>query len=167
MRPALILLLSAAVASAAGGAPRERCATAERHDLDFVIGNWLVRDSSGQAAGTATFARAHAGCVLVETWFGVGSIGESLGIIGFDPESGRWQRTFLGPGGVVLSFAGRKEGPTMVMTGLEYRPEGVRLHRLTWRPRHDGTVEQRWQVSTDDGRSWQVSFRGVFHRIAE
>ena len=172
MRPAvivLVLLLSvaAALASAAGGAPGESCATAERQDLDFVLGNWLVRDASGDAVGTATIASAYAGCVLLETRLGAGRITQSLGVIGFEPESGRWHRDFLGPSGVVLSFRGRKEGPAMVMTGKEYRPEGVQLHRIEWKPAGEGKIEERWQTSTDDGRSWQAGFQGVFHRIAE
>ena len=167
MRPALMVLLSAAMVSAAGSPPGESCATAQRHDFDFVVGNWLVRDSSGRAIGTATVARAYAECVLIETWLGVGSAGESLGIIGFQSESGRWHRDFLDPTGVVLSLAGRMEGSAMVMTGTEYRPEGARIHRVTWKQTSDGTIEERWQASTDGGRSWQVRFYGMLHRIAE
>ena len=167
MRRALIVLLSAAMLAAAGSPREQPCATAERHEFDFVLGNWLVRDGSGRAVGTATIARAYGGCVLIETWLGAGSVTESLGIIGFQPESGRWHRDFLDPGGVVLSLAGQMEGPAMVMTGKEYRPEGVRMHRLSWQPGKDGTVEELWQTSSDDGRSWQLRFRGVFHRIAE
>jgi len=163
----LIGLLSAVTVAAAESRPGERCPAAERHELDFVIGNWLVRDSVGAAVATATVARAYAGCVLIETWLGAGTTGESLGIIGFRRESGQWHREFLDPAGVVLSFAGRMKGAAMVMEGKEYLPEGIRLHRLTWTPRQDGTVEERWVVSGDSGRSWQIRFYGVFHRIAE
>jgi hypothetical protein len=167
MRLASIVLLSAAALSAAGSPPGGSCATAERHEFDFVIGNWLVRDASGQAIGTATIARAYAGCVLIETWLGAGSASESLGLIGYQPESDKWHRDFLDAAGVVLSVAGRMEGPAMVMTGKEYSPEGVRTHRVTWRPRSDGTFEEWWETSTDGERTWQVRLYGVFHRIAE
>ncbi|HLS48030.1 MAG TPA: hypothetical protein VK012_05885 [Gemmatimonadales bacterium] len=172
MRPALAILLSTAALAAAGSAPGEPCATAGRHDFDFVIGNWLVRDASGRAVATATIARAYAGCVLVETWLGAGSGRQSLGVIGFEPEDGEgedgiWRREFLGSDGVVLSLAGRVHGAAMVMTGKEYRPEGVRGNRVTWRPRSDGTVEMRWETSAADGASWQDRSREVFHRIAE
>ena len=167
MRPAVIGLLSAAMLFAAEGPPGEPCATAQRHEFDFVIGNWLVRDSAGQARGTATIARAYAGCVLLETWIGAGSEGEGLGIIGFEPASGSWHRDYLDDAGVVLSLEGRMEGPAMTMRGKEYRPEGVRVHRATWRPRSDGSIEERWEISADGERSWQVRFEGVFQRIAE
>jgi hypothetical protein len=167
MRPVLLALLSAAMLSAAERQPGEPCAAARRHELDFVIGNWLVRDSTGQATGTATIARAYGGCVLIETRLGVGSTGETLGIIGYLPEQGRWHRDFLAPGGGVLSLEGERDGAAMVMTGTDYLPDGARMHRVAWTPAADGGVEERWLTSTDAGRSWQVRSHGVFHRIAE
>ena len=167
MRPLLAALFSAAMVSAAESQPVESCATARNHELDFVIGNWLVRDSSGQATGTATIARAYGGCVLVETRIGVGSAGESLGIIGYLPEPGRWRRDFLAPGAGVLSLEGERDGDAVVMTGRDYPADGPRMHRLAWTPTGDGGVEERWQVSIDAGRSWQARSYGVLQRIAE
>lgn len=167
MRPVLVALLSAAMVSAAESHPGESCATVHHHEFDFVIGNWLVRDSSGQAIGTATVAKAYGGCVLIETWLGVGSAGESLGIIGYQPERRRWHRDFLAPGGGVLSLEGERDGAAMVMTGKDYQADGARMHRVAWTPTRDGAVEERWQTSADAGRSWQVRFYGVLHRISE
>ena len=167
MRPVLITLLSAAMLSAAGSPPAEPCATAERHELDFMIGNWLVRDPAGKAIGTATVARAYAGCVLIETWRDAGSGRASLGIIGFELESGTWRRDFLDSAGVVLSLAGRVEGTALAMSGNEYRAEGVRSHRVRWTSRAGGGIDQRWQISADGGRSWQLRQQGAFERISE
>ena len=160
-------MLSAAMLSAAEGRPDESCATVQHRQFDFVIGNWLVRDSSGQAIGTATVSKGYGGCVLIETWQGVGSAGESLGVIGYQPERRRWHRDFLDSGGVVLTLEGERDGAAMVMTGKDYQADGARMHRVAWSPRSDGAVEERWQTSTDAGRSWQVHFYGMFHRIAE
>jgi hypothetical protein len=162
-----VALLTAAMVSAAESHPDDSCASAQHHELDFVLGNWLVRDSSGQAIGTATISKGYGGCVLIETWRGVGKVGESLGVIGYQPENRRWHRDFLDPGGVVLTLEGERDGATMVMTGKDYSADGVRMHRVAWSPRSDGAVEERWQTSADAGRSWQVHFFGVFHRISE
>src|SRR6185436_7424060 len=108
----------------------------------------------------------YGGCVLIETWHGVGSAGESLGVIGYRPESRRWHRDFLDHGGVVLALEGARDGAAMVMTGKDYPANGVRMHRVAWTPGNDGAIEQRWQTSADDGRSWQVHFYGMYQRIA-
>ena len=67
----------------------------------------------------------------------------------------------------MLAFDGHLDGATMVMTGKDYQSDVVRINRVTWTPRSDGSVEERWQTSTDAGRSWQAHFYGVLQRIAE
>jgi hypothetical protein len=104
---------------------------------------------------------------LIETWLGVGGAGASLGIIGYQPERRRWHRDFLAPGGGVLSLEGERDGAAMVMTGKGYSADGVRVHRVAWTPTPAGAVEERWQTSADAGRSWEVRFYGVLHRISE
>ncbi len=164
----LLTLLSAVVLSAAAESrPGPSCATAERHEFDFVLGNWLVRDAAGQLVGTTTVSKAYDGCVMLETWLGAGSAGVSLGVVGYVEGRGRWRRDFLERGGEVLTLEGGWDGAAMVMTGKSYGPDGVQEHRLSWTPARDGTVEQRWQTSADAGRSWQIRFKGVFHRISE
>jgi len=167
-RTRLAVLLSAVVwLAAAARLPAGTCATAPYRQFDFVIGNWLVRDSTARVTATVTVVKKFDGCVLLESWRGAGRTGEALGVIGYTAERGRWQREFLEAGGVVLTLDGVREGTAMVMAGRDYPPEGPRLHRVVWSPRSDGTVEERWQTSTDDGRSWTVHHYGVFSRIAE
>ena len=157
---------SVALLCAAGPLRPER-ASAPPHQFDFVIGNWLVRDSSGHAIGTTTFAKAYGGCVLIETWRGVANSGEGLGVMGYEPVRGTWHRDFLDDHGFVVALEGRMEGVAMVLTGKDYTPDGARLHRLTWAPGTNGSVIERWETSTDGGRSWQVRFYGALERIAE
>jgi len=145
----------------------DQCSSAQHQQFDFVVGNWLVRDSSGHAIGTTTVSKEYGGCVLIERWRGVGNAGEGLGVVGYQPATKTWHRDFLDHGGVVLGFDGHLDGARMVMTGKDYPPDGARLHRVTWTARSDGSVEERWQTSTDAGRSWHVHFYGVFERIAE
>jgi len=144
-----------------------QCSSAQHHQFDFVVGNWLVRDSSGHAIGTVTVSREYGGCVLIERWRGVANSSEGLGVIGYQPASNTWHRDYLDHRGFVLGFDGHLDATTMVMTGKDYQPDVVRMHRVTWTPRSDGSVEERWQTSTDAGRSWQVHFYGVLSRIAE
>lgn len=158
---------SAALLFAAEPVSAQLCATAEHRQFAFVIGNWLVRDSSGHVIGTTTLSQAYSGCVLLERWHGAAKAGEGLGVIGYQPGKGTWHRDFLDPSGSVVEIDGHVEGATMVMTGKDYPSDRVRMHRVTWAPRPDGTVLERWQTSMDAGESWQAHFYGVFERIAE
>ena len=67
----------------------------------------------------------------------------------------------------MLTLEGERDGAAMVMTGKDYPADGVRMHRVAWTPTRDGAVEERWQTSADAGRTWQVRFYGVLHRISE
>ena len=70
--------------------------------------------------------------------------------------------------GVVLRLEGGLLGGVMVMHGqLPKAGGGVQLQKITWTPRDDGGVTQQWDTSDDDGKTWQVSFLGVYrHRAA-
>jgi len=43
----------------------------------------------------------------------------------------------------------------------------VQMHRVIWRPRSNGSIEERCETSADDGQSWRQHFSGVLERIAE
>jgi len=148
--------------------PLAACSTAKHHQLDFLVGNWVVRDRSGRVLGTDSVSKEHGGCSLIEVWREAGSGREGLGVIGYRRETGAWHQDLLIHTGFVLSVEGGMDGASMVMTGKEYPGRGVtRIHRIRWAPASDGSVEQLWQTSIDDGRSWQVHFEGVFQRISE
>jgi hypothetical protein len=132
-----------------------------------MVGNWLASDSSGHTIGTTTIRKAYGGCALIERWRGTGRSDEGLGVIGYDPARGSWHRDFIDRRGFVLALDGRREGPAMVMTGSDYETDVARMNRVSWAPRGDGTIEQRWQTSTDGGRSWQLNVHTLLRRIAE
>lgn len=144
------------------------CSTAKHRELDFLVGNWLVRDRSGRVLGVDSVSKDHGGCSLIELWREAVTGKEGLGVIGYRPEKGTWHQDLMIHVGFVLSVEGGREGAGMVLTGKEYPGPGViRIHRIRWTPTSDGSVEQLWQTSIDDGQSWQVHFEGVFQRISE
>ncbi|HSR42289.1 MAG TPA: hypothetical protein VLL48_08960 [Longimicrobiales bacterium] len=36
------------------------------------------------------------------------------------------------------------------------------MDRITWTPLSGGRVEQRWDLSSDGGESWETVFRGIY-----
>lgn len=166
-RPMTAALVSAAMLFAVESVPAQSCVTTSHQELDFIIGNWLVSDSSGHAIGTTTIRKTYGGCALIERWRGMGSSDEALGVIGYDPEGRSWHRDFIDRRGFVLAIDGRRDGLTLVMSGNDYQLDVARMNRVTWAAQRDGTIVQRWQTSTDGGRSWQLQFHALLRRIAE
>jgi hypothetical protein len=67
---------------------------------------------------------------------------------------------------LVDQIDGHVNGHEMVMSGADYPEAGVtRMHRVTWTPRSDGSVEELWQISLDAGRVWRNHFDGIFRRV--
>jgi hypothetical protein len=162
------MLIILTVASLLGAQPLiASCSTAKHRQLDFLVGNWVVRDRSGRVLGTDSVSKDHGGCSLIELWREAGTGREGLGVIGYRPEEGAWHQDSMIRTEAVLSLDGGMDGDSLVMTGKEYPGRGVtRIHRLRWTPTREG-VEQLWQTSVDDGQSWQLQFEGVFQRISE
>jgi hypothetical protein len=137
-------------------------------ELDFLVGNWLARDPAGRAVATLTITREYAGCVYLEKRRGAGNAGETLGAIGHVADRGAWRRDALGPSGFVLTLEGAWDGTRLALSGKDYQdPVVTRLHRMTWTPRPDGSIEELWQTSTDAGQRWQTESRSLLRRYGE
>jgi hypothetical protein len=143
------------------------CAEPECFQFDFIVGNWVVKDLSKHAIATDTISKTDANCTLIEEWRGVGG-NEGLAVITYQSAQKTWHRDALLRSSVILAFEGRMTGGSMVMTAKQYSESGIsRLHRISWTPRNDGTIEEVWQTSMDTGKSWQTRFDEILTRIAE
>jgi hypothetical protein len=53
----------------------------------------------------------------------------------------------------------------MTLEGESIDSDGRRVrNRITWFDNADGTVRQLWEISRDDGRTWQSEFDGLYRR---
>lgn len=155
-----VTLLS--TAAAAQQAP-SGCATPEHRQFDFWIGEWIVTDSAGGTPyGTNRISREEAGCLLHERWGGSqGGSGQSFNF--YDRQRKHWEQVWVASGGNVLRLSGHFNGTSMILEGDATAPGGGALrNRIVWTQEPDGRVRQVWSTSTDDGKTWQVSFDGWY-----
>jgi hypothetical protein len=162
---ALLVMMCRATSLAAQ--PADTCDTAAHRQFDFWIGSWIVTDSTGAVLGTNEIRPVSNGCGLLEQWQGArGVAGVSINF--FDAATGRWNQAWVGGGGVILRLVGGLTDGVMELTGTTSRatPNGAVRDRIRWRATDDGTVEQVWLVSRDDGRTWSEIFKGTYRRSA-
>jgi hypothetical protein len=167
----LVLALATNGASAMTQTPSATpppCTVAEHRQFDFWLGHWTVRGGPGGTTlqGTSHIERSDNGCWITEHWHSArGSDGTSLNA--WDAQYQVWRQFWTGADGVVLRLEGGLRDGAMEMHGeLPKAGGGVQLQRIRWTPQGDGSVTQQWDTSDDDGRSWQVSFLGVYRRSA-
>jgi peroxiredoxin len=144
--------------------PAPACSSAEHRQFDFWIGEWTVTTPDGEVAGHNTIESIMGGCALRESWTGAkGNHGTSLNI--YSPRDGTWRQTWIDEQGTLLEIRGGIKNGSMVMEGGMTGRDGKPVqHRIVWTPNDDGSVSQRWSVSTDGAETWKIIFSGSYTR---
>ncbi|HMF08075.1 MAG TPA: hypothetical protein VKJ00_02995 [Thermoanaerobaculia bacterium] len=142
------------------------CASDSYRQFDFWLGDWDVVAKDGKPAGTNHVVSLFGGCGLQENWQSAnGGRGTSLNV--YDIVSHRWHQTWVDDQAGLLELNGGIEDGKMVLVG--WRPsvkeKGARVvHRITWTPLSPDKVEQNWEASTNEGRTWTTVFDGIYVR---
>ncbi len=140
----------------------EACSSPEHRQFDFWLGSWEVADTTGKVVGTNQISRVANGCGLNEYWRGAnGKNGTSLNW--YEPGAAEWTQVWVGLG-LYLRLSGGIEEGKMILSGERETPQGVVTDRINWIPLGDGRVRQIWEISRDGGKSWGVTFDGLYTR---
>jgi hypothetical protein len=136
----------------------------ESHQFDFWIGEWEVFNPDGTLGGHSRVEGIAEGHALLENWTDAdGSSGKSLNV--YNVSRKQWQQFWVGSETPVLELRGGLQNGSMVLTGRRTLSGGGRAtDRLTWTPNADGTVRQLWEISRDNGKTWQTNFDGLYRR---
>jgi len=169
-RPPLILtatcLAAVVLLPLAGAAQNSQspCADPEAAHFDFWVGEWAVF-SNGQEVGFNKISRIQNGCTLLEEYSTLlgGFEGKSFNF--YDATDGFWHQVWVDNSGTRLHLKGGFADGQMVMSGPRRSAKGNLIDRITWRDNDDETVRQVWEVSNDEGQTWQLLFDGLYrHR---
>jgi tetratricopeptide (TPR) repeat protein len=134
----------------------------EHRQFDFWIGEWDVMTPQGQLAGTNSVQRVVDGCVIFENWTGAqGGNGKSFNY--YDKTDGKWHQLWVGNGGGAINFSGIYKDGAMRYEAVSVAANGGKaLQRMTFFKLEGDKVRQLWETSTDDGKTWSVSFDGMY-----
>jgi hypothetical protein len=137
--------------------------------FDFWLGNWEVREPSGELAGTNLIELIMADHVLLEHWEGAGGVrGTSFSM--YAAGRGAWHQTWVDTNGTLLLLDGGLHDGAMVLEGAtpsRERPGAEVHHRISWSV-IDGDrdrVRQHWESSKDGGATWDSVFDGRYTRV--
>jgi tetratricopeptide (TPR) repeat protein len=139
-------------------------AQAVNRQFDFWVGEWNVESTQGgQQIGTSSVQLILGSCVVFENWTGAGGVsGKSFNV--YNAQKGKWQQTWVDDHGSVLELTGEYKDGKMMYTGESVAQNTRTLHRLTFFDLPNKRVRQFWEISTDGGKTWTVSFDGTYVR---
>ncbi len=136
---------------------------AEARQFDFWIGEWEVFMPNGQKAGTNSIQLFSNGCGLMENWTSAtGNDGKSINF--YDPGTAKWYQSWIGSGGGALRYEGIFKDGAMRFEGETVANGKKTLQKLTFFKLDENTVRQLFEASTDEGKTWAVTFDGKYVR---
>ncbi len=167
----LMLLLAAtgglALAPTASRAGEEQAcaANAPSRQLDYWVGDWVVTNPEGAGNSSSKVHLALNECVVIEEWGDhKGHDGEN--IFAYSQADEGWRGMFFDNRGHVHVFVeGKVESGAAEFRGPSRGPHGeATLNRIRLRRLAPDRLEQTWEKSTDNGRTWARQFRLEYAR---
>lgn len=134
------------------------------HALDFWVGDWIVRDKSGNELGRSHVESILDTCVVFENWTGgLGGSGKSFSF--YDAATKQWTQHWVTAAGTHSDYVGAAQGSAIVMIAQGTAPNGKpQQTRLSFTPLSDGRVRQLFESSADGGATWMAGFDGYYTR---
>jgi hypothetical protein len=144
------------------------CTEKNYRTFDFWLGQWHVSSMDDDVIRLSHISKINNGCTLLEEYTSPsGYVGKSLNI--YDKQTQLWHQTWTDSSGLLLKLTGTFEHGSMVMVGETTAKNKQNatykvLNKISWTPNKDGSVRQHWQVSQNQGKTWQTAFDGLYKK---
>jgi hypothetical protein len=139
-------------------------ANPQSRQFDFWLGNWAITYLGAPGGSVSTVSLMLDQCMLVESWNGgKGHSGQNW--FAYSADDHAWHGMFADNQGRVHVFEGTVEPGVAEFRGPSRAADGtLALNRIRVVRVNADQVEQSWEKSTDQGRTWKTEFRGEYHR---
>lgn len=139
----------------------------QARQFDFWIGEWDVKSTTGQQAGTSSIQLMLGECVIYENWTSAppqNYAGKSFNLV--NAATGKWMQTWVDDKGAVIEFIdGEYKDHKLVFVT---KPDSQnQITRLTFFNIEPNLVRQLFEVTIDDGKSWKTTTDLYYHRISK
>lgn len=133
--------------------PPPACTSEQQRAFDFWIGEWEVTAKGKKKPhAKSSITRANNGCSIHERYSTQsGYTGNSLNF--YDAVNKKWHQTWIDNQGAALYLDGQFINGKMILSDGK--------NKITWR-RIGKTVNQVWEVTGDNGKTWKTIFDGIY-----
>lgn len=143
------------------------CCTPTHRQFDFWIGEWIAYDLQKEGevvAGTNRIVLLQDSCILQENWVSRGGVYTGTSYNWYDSRTNEWHQSWIDNQGGSLQLSGGIEQGKMVLRSntMKNRKGETYINRIIWTPNPDGSVRQHWEISRNDGKTWETVFDGKY-----
>lgn len=133
------------------------CTDENYRAFDFWIGEWSVTSPDQKAPPShSSITRSNDGCSIHERYTTSGGFtGNSINF--YDKKNNKWHQTWIDNQGAPLYLDGEFINGSMVLSDGK--------NRITWTLLDNQQVNQIWETTEDDGKTWKKIFDGFYSRI--
>lgn len=155
----LVLLSSLLFFPFANGADKKfnPCANENYRAFDFWLGEWSVTSPKQKTPPSrSSITRSNDGCSIHEKYTTSGSYtGNSINF--YDKQKNKWHQTWIDNQGIPLYLDGSFVKGSMVLSDS--------INRITWTLLDNKQVNQHWETTSDNGKTWKTLFNGFYTRV--
>ena len=154
---AAVLVVAATVAMTSGNISSTPAGEASAAgQFDFWLGNWELT-SGGKPAGTNTITREYDGAVIMERFAGTGENAlHGMSVSVFNPNTGRWNQTWVDNQGGYLDFEGGFDDGKMILSRRATIQGKDVVQRMVWFNITADSFDWNWERSDDGGATWNT-----------
>jgi tetratricopeptide (TPR) repeat protein len=133
------------------------------HQFDFWLGEWDVKNTAGQFAGSSKIERMLGECIIFENWTSAppqSYAGKSINL--YNSTTKKWMQTWFDDKGGVIEFI-NGEFTDNKMVFVTQPDSNKMVTRLTFYNLEQDHVRQHFETSTD-GTTWTTTVDLHYHR---
>jgi tetratricopeptide (TPR) repeat protein len=145
------------------------CKTRPRaRDFDFWVGEWEVFNNNypNHRVGSSVIQNVAGECTILENWQAYNSPFSGKSQNWYDPNTGKWTQLWIGSGGGHVYFTdGEYRDGAMRFKSKQTMPNGTeQTGNFIFYNLGPDKVRQYYEVSTDGGKTFQVSYDFIYIR---
>jgi len=131
--------------------------------FDFWLGEWVVyKTGTSDTLGFSTIETIIDSFAIQETYQNARSKYRGTSINKYNGATGQWEQYWIDNTGLTLYLKGQRIENQMILQNMIDTGDGNIGNRITWTDHSDGSVQQVWEQSYDEGESWSKQFDGTY-----
>jgi hypothetical protein len=138
------------------------------HEFDFWIGKWDVyKIGADKIAGKSEIESIIDSVGILENYVTPDGKYSGKSLNKYNPAKDRWEQYWIDNSGLTLYLVGGIVDDKMILDDLQTGDAKAGFNQIIWQKLPNGEVQQTWNASTDNGKTWTTLFDGIYKKIKE